>query len=129
MTGEALAAAALCVVACGVLVLSERRQWRRARTVAKITASLAFIAVGAIVMFGSERPQPEPTHTWYRNAIGVGLVLGLIGDVALLGGKRGFMLGLLAFLLGHVAYIVAFTQFQAYLGVAMLVPIAIGALA
>jgi len=39
-----------------------------------------------------------------------GLVLSLLGDVALLWPQRGFLPGLVAFLLAHLAYLVAFTR-------------------
>jgi uncharacterized membrane protein YhhN len=64
-----------------------------------------------------------------------GLVLGLAGDVALLGGKRGFVLGLAAFLLGHVAYLAGMAQLvapRAWPGAAgpvALVPVAAAAVA
>ncbi|RZU01210.1 lysoplasmalogenase [Rivibacter subsaxonicus] len=44
-----------------------------------------------------------------RAAILAGLVLSLVGDVALLWPKEGFLIGLVAFLLAHLAYLVAFT--------------------
>ena len=40
----------------------------------------------------------------------IGLVLSLAGDVALLWPVKGFLVGLVAFLLGHVAYLVALTR-------------------
>ena len=46
---------------------------------------------------------------WYFYLIVAGLVLGLVGDVCLaLGGEAPFKAGLVAFLLGHLAYVVAF---------------------
>lgn len=44
-----------------------------------------------------------------RAAILAGLLLSLAGDVALLWPKEGFLIGLVAFLLAHLAYLVAFT--------------------
>jgi uncharacterized membrane protein YhhN len=43
-----------------------------------------------------------------RRWVVVGLVLSLVGDVALLWPKQGFLPGLIAFLLAHLAYIRAF---------------------
>ena len=43
-----------------------------------------------------------------RRAVRIGLALSLIGDVALLWPKEGFLPGLIAFLLAHLAYIAAF---------------------
>jgi len=45
-----------------------------------------------------------------RHWVLVGLALSLIGDVALMWPKPGFLPGLVAFLLAHLAYIVAFTR-------------------
>jgi len=52
--------------------------------------------------------QPHPVLFYYY-LIQVGLVLGLVGDVCLaLKGKKAFRAGLVAFLLGHILYTVAF---------------------
>ncbi|HEX6019340.1 MAG TPA: lysoplasmalogenase [Burkholderiaceae bacterium] len=51
------------------------------------------------------RHQP-PVRRWVL----CGLALSLLGDVALLWPQRGFLPGLVAFLLAHLAYIVAFTR-------------------
>ena len=52
-------------------------------------------------------PSPgDPRRRWLR----IGLVLSLAGDVALLWPERGFLPGLVSFLLAHLAYIVAFTR-------------------
>lgn len=40
----------------------------------------------------------------------IGLVFSLIGDVALLWPVQGFLVGLVAFLMGHLAYLVALTR-------------------
>lgn len=45
-----------------------------------------------------------------RRALLLGLVLSLVGDVALLWPKQGFLPGLVAFLLAHLAYLYAFTR-------------------
>lgn len=44
-----------------------------------------------------------------RRAILAGLALSLLGDIALLWPQQGFLPGLVAFLLAHLAYLVAFT--------------------
>lgn len=49
---------------------------------------------------------PASLRAW----IVAGLVCGLAGDVALLPGQDRFVLGLTAFLVGHLAYAVAFVQ-------------------
>ena len=43
-----------------------------------------------------------------RRLVRIGLVLSLLGDVALLWPQQGFLPGLIAFLLAHLAYIAAF---------------------
>ena len=45
-----------------------------------------------------------------RTPLLAGLVLSLVGDVALLWPQQGFLPGLVAFLLAHLAYLVAFTR-------------------
>jgi alkenylglycerophosphocholine/alkenylglycerophosphoethanolamine hydrolase len=48
-------------------------------------------------------------HGFYAWCIAIGFVFSLAGDVALLSpSNRAFIIGLAAFLLGHVAYVVAF---------------------
>jgi uncharacterized membrane protein YhhN len=88
--GVRLIATIVCAVACAVLVLAESRG-SKLRFVAKPIASAAFIVVG----LGAPR--------WVL----AGLVLGAVGDLALLF-PRGFLAGLGAFLLGHLAYAIAF---------------------
>jgi uncharacterized membrane protein YhhN len=45
-----------------------------------------------------------------RTWVIAGLLLSLVGDIALLWPKEGFLPGLIAFLLAHLAYLVAFTR-------------------
>ena len=88
----------VCGVACAALVFAEWRQLARLRVIAKIVASLAFFDIG---MIAGRDP------SW----IVLGLGLGVVGDIALLGrGKPAFLVGLGAFLLGHVAYVIAFAR-------------------
>lgn len=57
-------------------------------------------------------------HAWQRGRPGdarrrallAGLLLSLVGDVALLWPQQGFLPGLVAFLLAHLAYLFAFTR-------------------
>ena len=49
-----------------------------------------------------------------RRWVLIGLVLSLGGDVALLWPDRGFLPGLVSFLLAHLAYLVAFTRVQRF---------------
>jgi uncharacterized membrane protein YhhN len=91
----------VCALACLVLVGAEWKRASRVRIASKTLASLAFILVG--VAAGASGS--------YAMWIVIGLVLGAVGDVALLGkGERWFLGGLVAFLLGHLAYVVAIAQ-------------------
>ena len=85
-----LIATVICAAACLALVWAERTH-HRARFVAKPIASAAFIVAG----LGAPP------------LVVAGLVLGALGDVALLF-EKGFLAGLGVFLLGHLAYAVAF---------------------
>lgn len=60
-----------------------------------------------VIAWAWPRGQDTPARQrWIR----LGLVASLIGDVALLWPQQGFLPGLVAFLLAHLAYIVAFTR-------------------
>ena len=58
-------------------------------------------------MFAAGRGQRGDAR---RRALLVGLGLSLLGEVALLWPQQGFLPGLLAILLAHLAYLVAFTR-------------------
>ena len=63
------------------------------------------------VVVGFLQPAQRPHYGW---PIIAGLVLCWVGDLALaLRSQRAFLVGLVAFLLGHVAYIVAFSRVAA----------------
>jgi len=102
---------AICIVACAVLLGAEyagaRRGGGRAarvRAIAKAVASAAFVARG----------MPALGAGPYETAVVVGLVLGALGDLALLGSsKRAFLAGLALFLGGHLAYVVGFATLEA----------------
>jgi uncharacterized membrane protein YhhN len=99
----------ICVVALVVLVAAEYKHAKVVRAIAKPIASLAFVALGLLTVTSCEPPLPA----WgeYQRYIFIGLVLGMAGDIALLGkSNSAFLVGLTVFLLGHVAYIVAFAQ-------------------
>ena len=90
------------VTALGLLGLlwGEWKGLPRLRWISKPTASAGFVV--AAIGFGG-------LDSLYGRIIFAGLVLGAIGDVCLLGRGRGaFLAGLVAFLLGHVAYVIAF---------------------
>lgn len=105
MIAAAIASAA-CAMAVGLLVGAERRGDRRGRFVWKPIASAAFLAVPLVG--GALAGDVDRTLAGWVIA---GLVLGAIGDVALMfDDDRGFLAGLGAFLAGHVAYVVALAR-------------------
>jgi uncharacterized membrane protein YhhN len=88
------------VLGLAVLLYGEWKDRPGLRAAGKPFASLGFIV--AAVGFGA-------VESRYGNIILVGLILGAIGDVCLLGSaKKYFIAGLVSFLLGHVAYVIAF---------------------
>lgn len=95
-------ASAVCVAAVVALLVTSRRGLKRAEWVLKPLASTAFV-VAAIA------------HGAWGSRFGVALLAGLTlswwGDVLLIArSKRFFLAGLVAFLLGHVAYAWAFVD-------------------
>ncbi len=96
---------AICIAACAVLVAAEYMKHRTLRVASKLLASAAFVGLGLMAF----RIGHDPARVHYGQLIFIGLVLGAIGDAALLGRSSGaFLAGLGAFLLGHLAYIAAF---------------------
>lgn len=92
----------VCGVACALLVLAELLKAKGLRVGAKVTASAAFVAIGLLNL------PIEGPFVAYGRWIAIGLILGAIGDAALLGkSSKAFLAGLGAFLLGHLAYVVA----------------------
>lgn len=86
-------------VAVVALVWSER-VGNAVRIVAKPLASVCFIGVALVA---------GAADTAYGRWVLVALILSAIGDVALLGRSSAtFLVGLASFLLGHVAYSIAF---------------------
>jgi uncharacterized membrane protein YhhN len=105
MSCVAEAASLVCACGCAILLVAETRAWPRVRAVAKPFTSLAFVACAVALRCASGERSAFATNVL------VGLVAGVIGDVALLGrGRRAFVVGLTAFLAGHVLYVVAATQ-------------------
>jgi uncharacterized membrane protein YhhN len=115
----------LCAFAVAVLVLGEYLDNDRIRFTAKPLASLAFIVVGVLAL------RHDPVIGEFELAVLIGLVLGAIGDIALMS-EHGFLAGLGSFLLGHVAYVAAVgTQLppRMWLGAAgpyALIPLVVG---
>ncbi len=95
----AIALAAIMAVAVTVLVAAEGKQRRALVLVAKPVASLTFLLLGW--------SRFEPGHP-YGAWVLVALLFCLVGDLLLML-RHGFVPGLASFLLGHVAYVVAFS--------------------
>jgi uncharacterized membrane protein YhhN len=90
---------ALALFTLAGLLYSEHVENPRLRWLFKPATSLLFVLTG-LVAFTTD------TYAWL---ILVGLVLGLVGDVCLIPkSQQWFLFGLVAFLLGHVAYTAAF---------------------
>lgn len=90
-----------CVLLVAGLLVADKNKHAAAKAVTKISASLAFIAVAV----------HNGALDWghHTQLIAVGLMLGAVGDAALLSNdKKPFLLGIVMFLLSHVAYIAAF---------------------
>lgn len=94
--------AALVMAACvGPLLVFEVRSAARARATFKVVASLLFVVAGAIWL---------PLGTAAGALVAAGLVLSLVGDLALIakGNKPLFLAGLGAFLGAHLCYAASF---------------------
>ena len=92
------------VLACALLAIGAGTwlpQWPALYGVAKATTTALIIAWA----WGRGRPGSA-----VHRALLAGLMLSWCGDVALLWPREGFLLGLVAFLLAHLAYLVAFTR-------------------
>lgn len=94
-------AAALLAALVSALVTAELFERRGARALMKTLASLTFVGAGALLL---------RLDTSAGGLLMVGLVLSLVGDLALLakGNKPLFLLGLGAFLAAHLCYAAAF---------------------
>lgn len=119
-----LALTMLCALAAVALVTAEVRRSRRGRYASKPVASAAFVA---LAIAGGALTGPCSYGVW----IVIGLVLGAGGDMALMfRSNRAFLTGLVLFLLGHVAYVIAFAVLvpvDHWLVVPALAPIIAGA--
>ena len=101
MTAAAAGAALATGVAVAALLVAERRESALGRWIAKPLASTGFVAF-AFACGAAE--------TDYGRAVLVALALSWLGDVLLIpADERAFRAGVGAFLLGHVAYLAAFS--------------------
>lgn len=98
----------LTLLALACLLLAERAGYRPGVWIAKPAASSGFVAVG----LASGAPLKIADGDLYAAGLMAGLVLSWLGDVFLIPRARpaAFRLGLFAFLLGHVAYVLAFAS-------------------
>lgn len=79
--------------------------------------NLVFKPLATLLVIARAWPRGD-TQPQVRRWILVGLVFSLAGDIALLWPQRGFLPGLVSFLLAHLAYLVAFTRLQRLAAVA-----------
>jgi uncharacterized membrane protein YhhN len=85
-----------------LLLVYERREARKSRLITKTILSCLFV-LAAFLQVSS-----APSYAGY---LILGLILCLAGDVCLaLPGEKAFQAGLVAFLLGHIFYVLSFSQ-------------------
>lgn len=103
-----------------VLLYGEWKDNGALKALGKPFASLGFLL--AAIGFGAFESR-------YGKIVFVGLVLGALGDVFLLGrAKQFFIGGLVSFLLGHVAYVVAFATLPISAAQAFIAAVAMAAI-
>ena len=93
------------IVAAGAMAGNWWSRWRDRRDVELITKPLATIAIAALALSVSD---DAPTSAVIAALIGFGFCLA--GDVALLPAIDRFVIGLGAFLVGHLAFVVMFIE-------------------
>ena len=90
----------LTLVSLGVLLVAEVRGLHGLQLVSKPLASVGFVGLGLVC---------GALSSLAGHVLFVGLLCCMLGDLALMGKGRGwFLAGLVVFLLGHVAYALAF---------------------
>ncbi len=98
MTTEIIIVAAACILP--ILLYYEYKEERKGMVPVKTALSILFVVTVLI--------QPTPIPVYFRFML-LGLICCLMGDIFLaLPQERMFRLGLAAFLIGHVFYVVAF---------------------
>lgn len=98
-------------------LLGHYQEIRPLFVVAKPATTIAVLIL-ALLPIASGTSEPA----LYTTLVVIGLVFSLGGDIGLMFGKRGFVLGLASFLLGHIAYAVAFFP-QAELTTLLFLPV------
>ncbi len=96
--GPMLTFGGLCALGTASTLFGYLRERRTLEIAGKLGASTAFVAAGAFLL-------PDAP---YRPAALAALALCMLGDALLLGTGRAFAAGILAFLLGHLAWVAAF---------------------
>ena len=94
---------AFSIIALISAILTIWAKLRENESIQFIFKPLAMLAIILLAFFNSSAPM-----SFYEKAILAGLVFSTVGDVFLVKDKRFFVQGLIAFLLGHICYIVAF---------------------
>ena len=90
-------------IACTALVYCLRMNWLQPAAVAKVVASTGFLLTA--ISAGALKHR-------VGQIVFAGLVLSMVGDMALINpSRRFFLIGLGAFLLAHIAYITAFVSY------------------
>ncbi len=108
------------VVGLAVLLYGEWKEDGTLKALGKPFASLGFLV--AAIGFGA-------LDSRYGQIVFVGLVLGALGDVFLLGrAKQFFIAGLVSFLLGHIAYVLAFATLPISAAQAFIAAVAVAAI-
>jgi uncharacterized membrane protein YhhN len=97
---------AAALVACAALAIASA-PWALAQPALNFVFKP--LATLVVIVHALQRGHDTPM---VRRWVLAGLLLSLCGDVALLWPRQGFLLGLVSFLLAHLAYLVAFTRVQ-----------------
>ncbi|MDX2089999.1 MAG: lysoplasmalogenase, partial [Kofleriaceae bacterium] len=121
-----------CAACAGLLVSAEYMRTGWLRIASKLAASIAFVLLG----FEAFHVGHDVVRVAFAQWIFLGLVLGAVGDTALLGASnKAFLVGLVAFLGGHIAYVLAAAQligpadWLGFAGVWAPLPVVAGAIA
>ncbi len=84
------------------LLYAEKKETTRLVLAFKTPLSCLFVLTALWV--------PHPVEPYFQTIL-LGLIFGLVGDICLaIPSQRAFMVGLVAFLLGHILYVVAFVS-------------------
>ena len=90
----------LAIILLNLLLFYEKKENRKPAFMTKTLLSLLFVVAAVI--------QPHPLPNYYSYLF-IGLIFCLVGDVCLALPEKFFKAGLVAFLFGHVFYLIGFT--------------------